>query len=97
MAQANNDSIIQQFLNTSTPVQEPDPSAYDFIGQSDTAVTTPPPTEDTIARARLAFAKDTSKRNIDTAKTVLQAKKALGIDPRVAMHQQYMQGIDTRN
>ena len=97
MAQSNNDSIIQQFLNTSTPVQETDPSAYDFIGQSDTAVTTPPPTEDTIARARLAFAKDTSKRNIDTAKTVLQAKKALGIDPRVAMHQQYMQGIDTRN
>ena len=97
MAQSNNDSIIQQFLNTSTPVQETDPSAYDFIGQSDTAVTTPPPTEDTIARARLAFAKDTSKRNIDTAKTVLQAKKALGIDPRVAMHEQYMQGIDTRN
>ena len=97
MAQSNNDSIIQQFLNTSTPVQEPDPSAYDFIGQSDTAVTTPPPTEDTIARARLAFAKDTSKRNIDTAKTVLQAKKALGIDPRIAMHEQYMQGIDTRN
>ena len=97
MAQYNNDSIIQQFLNTSTPVQEPDPSAYDFIGQSDTAVTTPPPTEDTIARARLAFAKDTSKRNIDTAKTVLKAKKALGIDPRVAMHEQYMQGIETRN
>tara|TARA_R110002167_G_scaffold318620_1_gene524305 strand:+ start:3610 stop:16836 length:13227 start_codon:yes stop_codon:yes gene_type:complete len=97
MAQSNNDSIIQQFLNTSTPVQEPDPSAYDFIGQADTAVTTPPPSEDTIARARLAFAKNTSKRNIDTAKTVLQAKKALGIDPRVAMHEQYMQGIDTRN
>ena len=98
MAQSNNDSIIQQYLNPTVPEQEDNPTTYDFIGQSDApTATAPPPTNTTIAKSKLAIAKNNSKQNIDTAKKVLQAKKALGVDPRIATHTQYMEGIDKRN
>jgi len=90
MAQPTNEEIIQQLTNSTTPDQS----------TNGAAVATPPPTETSdvaVAKAKLAFAKNNSKQNVDTAKAVLKVKKALGIDPRVETLTNHMDIVDAHD